>query len=287
MPAYKKIQLPTSITQVPTAKATQPLGFEAQVLAAPRDPWWKDWLTDPLIWLIDKFNRPQQALFSYMHETMVGGRGGAAAWSAFTKGGDVRFVDIMDDLGMQGQAGKFDPLDVAAAAGEILLDPANLIGVGAFAKFGKATKAIALADEEIKAMATLGKLGVKAGDLKKAGLVGMDPGQIGKRVMDDATNLLGPEPLSHFINVGAGRYAVSIPYSQYALEPLVRAGRKVRGWAFRSLSTQPRTREEAISIALKNVIERQKSGVNQLVGFMAKKLPQEWRKGKLYKKHMR
>lgn len=258
-----------------------------QPFLPPKDPWWKDWLADPLMWVLDKFNRPQQAIFAGVHEGLTAEAEVTPwkrAWDAFWHGDDVRMVDIMDEIGLKGQAGKFDPLDILAAAGEIILDPINLIGIGAVGKLGKVGKFVKTADlaaDEVKAMATLSKYGMKVDDLKRFGLA--RPGQYGKQVLDDAQRLLGPDSLSHYLTVGVGKSRVAVPGTQYGLEPFVRAGRWTRGKMRGFLSTQPRTMEEAIPQALKNLVEKQRAGAIQLAGFMERQLPQAWRKGKLVK----
>ena len=272
---YSKYGIGTTPTAIrPTAYGITPPEIAPLVR---EDPWWKDWVTDPLFWTLEKINRPQQALFAYAHETMRGGAGGKAAWDAFTKGGDVRFVDLLDDVGLRGQAGSFDMLDVVAAGGELFLDPANLIGIGG--KVGKLSKFAELTTDEAKILPTLQRLGLSIDDIRKANLP--LPGELGTRVANEARRLMGPDAFSHYINIGAGGMQYSIPGSNRLLEPIIKAGRGVRGFFRGSLSTQPLTIEQAIPQALRNVIEKQKSGANQFISMLSRQLPKEWQEGAL------
>jgi len=247
------------------------------------------------MWLLEKFNRPQQAMFSYIHEAMTADKTispGKAAWESFTEGGGARFADIMDEMGLKGQAGKFDPLDILGVAGEILLDPINLLGVGVIGKFGKARmipkflKGVDMAAVEAKAMPKLvSMLGTEekaasALEMMRKGGVAM-PGEFQAKVAQEAMRLVGPEPFSHYLNIGWGKNRVSVPGSQKALEPVIKGGRWVRDRFKGALSTQPKNYTEAMPQALVNVIQKHKAGVNQQFALWSKRLPKEWTKERL------
>lgn len=271
------------------------MGDTYQPFTEPEKPWWNFLVDNPIMWLLEKFNRPQQAIFSYVHEAMTPGKEispGKAAWESFTKGGGARFADIMDEMGLQGQAGKFDPLDILGVAGEVLLDPINLLGVGAVGKFGKARmlpkflKGVDMAAVETKAMpklvSMLGSEQKATSALQKMRSAGVAmPGEFEAKVAQEAARLVGPDAFSHYLNIGWGKNRVSVPGSQKVLEPFVKSGRYVRDRFRGALSTQPRSYTEAMPQALVNVIARHKAGVNQQFALWAKRLPKEWTKERL------
>lgn len=268
------------------------LGLGVAPFAAPEKPWWNFLVDNPIMWLLEKFNRPQQAIFSAIEEALSPERErtpGAAAWESFVHGDGARFVDIMDELGIRGQAGKFDALDILAGAGEVIFDPINLIGVGALSKFGKGARmlrGVDMAAVEAKAMpklvAMMGSETKAASALEKMRSAGvMIPGGFEAKIAQEAARLAGPEAFSHYLSVGVGKYKVSVPGTQKLLEPMIKGGRWVRDRFRGALSTQPRSYTEAMPQALVNVIERHKAGTNQLYALWAKRLPKEWTKERL------
>jgi hypothetical protein len=83
-------------------------------------------MLNPVWWVLEKFNRGQQALFGAMagltHSWDVGvayelGRQGLVGER------HTPLVEIFDNVGLQGQAGRLDWIDPIAFTGEIFLDP--------------------------------------------------------------------------------------------------------------------------------------------------------------------
>ena len=286
-----------------TAAEPEPVG----VFAPDEKKWYQKVMFDPIMWTLEKFNRPQQALFGAIHgglSTALDPRydtpeaiaadptGWKSTMRGFTamgkgalegiKGKHTRFADIMDDVGLHGQAGKFDPLDIIGIVGEIAIDPLWGIGIG-----GKVKKVIKGAEEiasNAEAVAKLKVLGVTNEQILKARKLGLLlPAEGTGAIEREAKRLLGPDAYSHYLKLGFGAEKWAVPYSNVALEPLIAAGRWTRKGLKGFLSTQPKTLEEAIPLATKNIASRMKRGSMAMAAMFERSLPKEWQGGKFAK----
>ena len=257
-------------------------GYEFGKPFVREDPAWYNFASDPLFWMLEKINRPQQALFGYMHATMTDESSYEAVKDAFLHGKRTEAYKVLDDLGLKGQAGHFDPIeDTIGVAVELLLDPINLIGVGAFAKFGKVIKAGDEAADVAKYVGksktftdTIDKLG-GVDELIRKGVV--PPGDLGTRTLMAAENMMGPDAFSHYINLGWGRFKTSIPGSNILLEKgLIGPGKALRRGVKGFLSTIPETESEAILKALMDTSERVISGAQKRIANIRRIVGPKW-----------
>jgi len=91
--------------------------------------------------LFELLNRPQQAVFNAWKAGQEGGDTLGAAWKGLSGQNEVKFKEILKNYGMEEDPNKFDLTDVAGFAGDVLLDPMNLIPVAGFGKFNDALEA--------------------------------------------------------------------------------------------------------------------------------------------------
>lgn len=85
--------------------------------------------------------RPQQAIFGAINAAQKGEDAGKAALSNLKGKTDTNFKDILTEAGMSDRKGKLDVADVLGFAGDVFLDPADIIPVAGISKFNDALKA--------------------------------------------------------------------------------------------------------------------------------------------------
>ena len=91
--------------------------------------------------LFELLNRPQQALFNAWKSEQEGEDVLKGALEGLSGKEDVQFKEILKNYGMTDREGKIDLSDALGFAGDVLLDPMNLIPLAGFDEFGKALDA--------------------------------------------------------------------------------------------------------------------------------------------------
>ena len=91
--------------------------------------------------VFELLNRPQQALFAGWKNAQEGGDFWEGAKQGITGNADTQFKEILKNYGMEDREGKLDLADVLGFAGDVFLDPADLVPVAGFSKIGKSLDA--------------------------------------------------------------------------------------------------------------------------------------------------
>lgn len=88
--------------------------------------------------VFEVLGRPQQALFGGIENAQNGKDFLEGAKQGLTGEKDTQFKKILTNAGMDDRKGKLDLSDVLGFAGDVFLDPVDLVPVAGFSKFGKA-----------------------------------------------------------------------------------------------------------------------------------------------------
>ena len=91
--------------------------------------------------VFELLNRPQQALFAGWKNAQEGGDFLEGAKQGLFGKADTQFKEILKNYGMEDREGKLDLADVLGFAGDVFLDPADLVPVAGFSKIGKSLDA--------------------------------------------------------------------------------------------------------------------------------------------------
>lgn len=91
--------------------------------------------------LFEILNRPQQAVFNAWKSSQEGEDALKGAWEGLSGKEDVQFKEILKNYGMSDREGKLDLSDALGFAGDVFLDPMNLIPLAGFDEFSKALDA--------------------------------------------------------------------------------------------------------------------------------------------------
>ena len=102
--------------------------------------------------LFELLNRPQQALFNAWEAGQEGNDVLEGAWKGLSGQKDTEFKNILKNYGMEDREGKLDLVDALGFAGDVFLDPMDIIPLAGFSKFGDA---ISAGDSTIKASKNL------------------------------------------------------------------------------------------------------------------------------------
>ena len=91
--------------------------------------------------LFELLNRPQQALFNAWEAGQEGNDVLEGAWKGLSGQKDTEFKNILKNYGMEDRKGKLDLVDALGFAGDVFLDPMDIIPLAGFSKFGDAINA--------------------------------------------------------------------------------------------------------------------------------------------------
>lgn len=269
------------------------LGPQYQPFAEPEKSQFQWFSADPFLWLLDKINRPQQALFEAIHSAQEGKSFLGGLGRGFWSGSDVRATDILDEIGWRGKAGQLDWMDLVAGTLEVGLDPVNLLAfgglpgkLGKIQKAGRVAKALGISED---ALMTAGKSATEAQalmskfqELEKVGKmpqrsIDLLENMLGKmggtpnedmfaKLIQRADELLVPDPGTTYMRYGIGKHVAAIPGSNVALEKsgLLPGFRAIRRSSLGQLfSTAAETPGQALGKAAKQLAEDARYGAKK------------------------
>lgn len=127
--------------------------------------------------LFELLNRPQQALFGAWESGQQGKDVLQGALQGLTGNKETQFKDILKNYGMEDTKGKLDLVDVLGFAGDVVLDPMDLVPLAGYSKFSKALEGgegLRKASKELKTGSDLVMQGVTQGI--KGAVKGADKG---------------------------------------------------------------------------------------------------------------
>ena len=117
--------------------------------------------------IFELLNRPQQALFAGWKNAQEGEDFWKGAKQGIKGNADTQFKEILKNYGMSDREGKLDFVDVLGAAGDIFLDPADIIPVAGFSKINKALDGGEGLLKAVKSGDSLSDLAFKGAGLKQ------------------------------------------------------------------------------------------------------------------------